>query len=78
MDEDLQELSKEELIQEVKKLREGIRAHRDSSGQDLCWHHPKLWALLPEKIEPQISIPDWPDFLKGCIQYRKSLDMHPY
>jgi len=74
MDEELESLSKEQLIVEVKKLRAGIREHRDSTGQDLCWHHPKLWSLLPEKIEPKIAIPEWPDFLKGCIQYRKSLD----
>jgi hypothetical protein len=74
MDEDLQQMSKDELVEEVEKLRAGIREHRDSTGQDLCWHHPKLWSLLPEKTNPVISIPDWPDFMKGCIQYRKSLD----
>ena len=74
MDEDLQLMSKDELVEEVKKLRTGIREHRDSTGQDLCWHHPKLWSLLPEKINPKISIPDWPDFMKGCIAYRTSLD----
>ena len=74
MDEDLQLMSKEQLIDEVKKLRAGIREHRDSTGQNLCWHHPKLWALLPEKTDPKILVPEWPEFLKGCIQYRKSLD----
>ena len=74
MDEDLQQLSKDQLIEEVKKLRAGIREHRDSTGQDLCWHHPKLWSLLPEKIDPKISVPEWPEFLKGCIRYRQSLE----
>lgn len=74
MDEDLQNMSKDELTEEVKKLRAGIRAHRDSTGQELCWHHPKLWSLLPEKTDPEISVPDWPDFIKGCIAYRTSLD----
>ena len=74
MDEDLQLMSKDQLIVEVKKLRMGIREHRDSTGQDLCWHHPKLWALLPEKIDPKIAVPDWPEFMRGCIRYRKSLD----
>lgn len=76
MDEDLQQMSKEELLEEVRKLRAGIREHRDSTGQELCWHHPKLWSLLPEKLAPAIAVPDWPDFMKGCIQYRKSLDSH--
>ena len=74
MDEELYQMSKERLIEEVKKLRAGIREHRDSTGQNLCWHHPKLWSLLPEKTDPKISVPDWSDFIKGCIQYRQSLD----
>jgi hypothetical protein len=46
MDDDLANLTREELIAEVIRLRAGIRAHRDSSGHDLCWHHPQLWNLL--------------------------------
>jgi hypothetical protein len=73
-DEDLVQLSREQLIEEVKKLRAGIREHRDSTGHDLCWHHPKLWNLLPERTDPKIEIPEWPEFIRGCVQYRKSLD----
>jgi hypothetical protein len=75
MDEDLATLSREQLIAEVRKLREGIRAHRDSTGHDLCWHHPALWALLPEKTDPVPLVPEWPQFLEGCIRYRQSLDV---
>ena len=74
MDTDLNALSREELIAEVKKLRAGIRAHRDSTGHELCWHHPQLWGLLPEKTDPQPVVPDWPQFLEGCLKYRRSLD----
>ncbi|MFL6289859.1 MAG: hypothetical protein ACJ759_03080 [Thermoanaerobaculia bacterium] len=74
MDEDLATLSREELIAEVGRLRAGIRAHRDSSGQELCWHHPALWGLLPEKTDPIPTVPEWPQFLQGCIRYRQSLD----
>ena len=74
MDTDLTQMSREELVAEVRKLRAGIRRHRDSSGHDLCWHHPDLWALLPEKVEPKIAVPAWPQFLRGCIRYRQSLD----
>jgi hypothetical protein len=74
MDDDLERLSREQLVAEVKKLRHGIRQHRDSTGHDLCWHHPDLWSLLPEKSDPVPSVPDWPQFLSGCIQYRQSLD----
>ena len=74
MDADLESLSREELVQEVMKLREGIRQHRDSSGHELCWHHPQLWGLLPEKIEPRVAVPEWPQFMRGCLKYRESLD----
>jgi hypothetical protein len=74
MDEDLQDKSIDELIAEVRRLRKGIREHRDSSGHELCWHHPALWSLLPEKTDPKIEVPEWPVFLEGCLRYRKSLD----
>lgn len=74
MDEDVEGMSREDLIAEVLRLRAGIREHRDSSGQELCWHHPKLWGLLPEKTDPQPAVPDWPAFMRGCVRYRESLD----
>ena len=74
MDEDLDALPREQLIDEIRRLRAGIRRHRDSSGQELCWHHPDLWALLPEKTDPKPTVPDWPQFLRGCLRYRESLD----
>jgi hypothetical protein len=74
MDDDLDKLSREELIIEVRRLRGGIRAHRDSTGHELCWHHPELWGLLPEKIAPEVAVPPWPRFLRGCLRYRESLD----
>lgn len=75
MDEDLLQMSKDQLIEEIKKLRAGIREHRDSTGHELCWHHPKLWSLLPETIDPNIAVPEWPEFMKGCVTYRQSLDI---
>ncbi len=74
MDEDLNGLSRDDLIAEVRRLRAGIREHRDGTGHDLCWHHPKLWALLPERLDPQVAVPPWPKFLRGCVAYRESLD----
>ena len=74
MDDDLEAMSREQLIEEVRRLRRGIRTHRDSTGQDLCWHHPQLWGLLPERTDPLPVVPEWPVFLRGCIKYRQSLD----
>ena len=75
LDSDLDRMSREDLIVEARKLRAGIRAHRDSTGHELCWHHPALWGLLPEATDPVPSIPAWPQFLRGCIRYRQSLDI---
>jgi hypothetical protein len=74
MDEDLEAMSREQLIDEAKKLRAGIRHHRDSAGQDLCWHQPELWSLMPELTDPVPVVPTWPEFLRGCLRYRQSLD----
>jgi hypothetical protein len=74
MDADLDLMTREQLIAEARKLRGGIRAHRDSTQHELCWHHPGLWALLPEKTDPLPVVPSWPEFLRGCVRYRQSLD----
>lgn len=74
MDEDLEPMAREALVREVLRLRAGIRDHRDSSGQKLCWHHPQLWGLLPEPVLADIAVPPWPKFLRGCLAYRESLD----
>jgi hypothetical protein len=74
MDDDLNDMTREQLAAEVRALRQGIRAHRDSTGHELCWHHPALWGLLPERTDPQPAVPEWPQFMRGCIRYRQSLD----
>jgi hypothetical protein len=74
VDDDLRTMSREQLVDEVLKLRRGVREHRDSSMHELCWHHPDLWGLLPERTDPQPVVPEWPEFLRGCIRYRQSLD----
>ena len=74
MDDDLDLMDRAALILEVKRLRAAIREHRDSSGHELCWYHPKLWGLLPEGTTALPVVPKWPQFLRGCIKYRESLD----
>ena len=60
-------MGREQLEEEVRRLRAGIR-------KELCWHHPELWSLLPERLDPTIAVPPWAKFLRGCIRYRQSLD----
>jgi len=71
---DLDAMDTDELRAEVRRLRAGVRAHRDSSGQDLCWFHPQLWELLPETERAEIEVPEWPQFLRGCLAFRQSLE----
>lgn len=73
-DEALPSLSKAVLVDEILRLRAGIRRHRDADGHDLCWHQPGLWALLPESSATCPTIPAWPQFMRGCVRYRASLD----
>jgi hypothetical protein len=58
----------------VRRLRDGIRRHRDTSEHELCWFHPELWGLLPETSDPLPDVPEWPQFLRGCVRFRESLD----
>jgi hypothetical protein len=74
VDDDVASLSRDELAEEVRRLRAAIRAHRDASGHDLCWYHPALWSTLPESSEAPVAVPPWPQFMRGCVAYRSSLD----
>jgi hypothetical protein len=74
MDEDLEALTRDQLLAEARKLRAGIRQHRDSTGHELCWHQPALWNLLPDAVDPAVAVPEWPQFMRGCVRYRQSLD----
>jgi hypothetical protein len=56
LDADLETLDRAGLVAEIRRLRAGIRRHRGSSGHDLCWHHPELWGLLPEQMEPAAGL----------------------
>ncbi len=74
LDDDLEEMDRPALVAEVIRLRAGIRARRDTTGHDLCWHHPDLWGLLHERTDPLPPVPEWPQFMRGCVHYRASLD----
>lgn len=74
MDEDLDSLDRAALLAVAREMRAAIRKHRDSSLHELCWHHPDLWALLPDRQAREIEVPEWPQFMRGCVRYRESLD----
>lgn len=74
LDSDLSRLTKEQLIDEIIELRNAIRKHKSCTGHDLCWFQPELWSLLPGQSNEDIEVPDWSQFMRGCIKYRESLD----
>jgi hypothetical protein len=74
MDDDLDVMSREELLVVAKRLREAIRDHRDSELHDLCWYHPEMWGLLPDTKEVKPRVPTREQFLAGCQIFRDSLD----
>lgn len=73
LDNDLMTMDERELFEEVVKLRNGIRRHRDATGHNLCWYVPELWNLLPEKVEPSPTVPPKDEFMRCCKAYRESL-----
>lgn len=58
-DDDL-ELEPRELLAEAERLRTGIPPPATASGHDLCWQHPEIWGLLPEKIPPESPLAQVP------------------
>jgi hypothetical protein len=73
-DKDLDAMDHATLLAAARAMRQAIRTHRDSSGHELCWHHPDMWALLPDAPAGGQVVPEWPQFMRGCIRYRQSLD----
>ena len=73
-DADLDTMDHAALLATARAMRAAIRAHRDATGHELCWHHPDMWALLPDPPKGGQVVPDWPQFLRGCIAYRAALD----
>lgn len=68
MDENL--LSREELLSELVKLRNGIRKHRDEKGHDRCQiDDSELYNLLPDGIMADQRLPDDIEFLRNCQRF---------
>jgi hypothetical protein len=72
-DADLDAMDRAGLLAAARAMRAAIREHRDATGHDLCWYHPDLWGLLPDTPTAP-EVPDWPQFMRGCVRYRASLD----
>lgn len=70
LDNDIQIMSIPELQDEIMKLRNGIRNHRDQKGDDNCWLDDfELYGLLPEKIKANPQLPDKQLMMVNCERY---------
>ncbi|HLC52149.1 MAG TPA: hypothetical protein VJI98_02800 [Candidatus Nanoarchaeia archaeon] len=69
-DHDLKIMDVKQLKQEIIKLHETIRRHRDAKGNDRCWlDDVELYQLLPEGQEAEFTLPEKNEFLKNCEIY---------
>lgn len=58
------------LADEVIKLREAIRYHRDQKGDNRCWlDDEKLYEVLPEYIPADTELPSRDVFLSNCAKF---------
>lgn len=56
---------------EIIRLRNSIRAHRDEKGHDRCWlDDVELYAILPEgTFGIDLALPPKDEFIKNCERY---------
>lgn len=67
---ELRLMSEEKLQEEVLRLRNGIRKHRDERGHNRCWlDDQELYNLLPEQTQADTKLPPKDEFLKNCEKY---------
>lgn len=75
-DDEISRMDMETLREEVRRLRSGIREHRDQRGDDRCWlDDEKLYELMPEGI-PACTVLD-PELMMPNCQRFMSLRVHP-
>ena len=77
MDDDLERMTRRELLAEVQRLRQGIREHRDSTEHDLCCTTRSCGGCYLSRRTLCRPFPrgrNSEEFLRGCIRYRQSLE----
>ena len=74
LDKDLDLVSHNSLKDEVLKLRNAIRSHRDQKGDDRCWMDDiELYKALPEGVaEADLSLLSDEQFRRNCDLFIKN------
>jgi hypothetical protein len=71
-DSDLEALNRDQLVAEVKRLRAGIRTHRDSTGHDLAPSRSLGTAARTGRARSGRTA--LAEILRGCLRYREALE----
>lgn len=78
MDDDLTTMTRDQMEIEVRRLRGGIRQHRDERGDDRCWlDDQRLYALLPDTGVAITTLPPKDVFLRSCERFWQTRQAHP-
>lgn len=67
-------------LYEIRRLRQGIRYHRDQKGDDRCWvDDVRLYELLPEGPTEgyDSKLPTRDVFLANCARFHDSRQVPP-
>lgn len=73
MDRDINTMSQMQLQNEVRRLRDAIRLHRDEKGHGRCWlDDQRLYSILPENKNADFLLPPKDEFLQNCEVYWKT------
>ena len=78
VDGDLKAMTRDLLEVEAKRLRDGIRQHRDEKGDDrCCLDDQRLYALLPDTQAAITTLPAKEIFLKSCERFWQTRQASP-
>ena len=71
IDFDVEMMDRVQLKAEIRRLRAGIREHRDCKGHDRCWRDDVeiLYAMLPETTDADLRLPPLEEFIPECIKF---------
>jgi hypothetical protein len=74
IDQDLENMSPDLLKEEIRRLRDVIRYHRDQKGDDRCWVDDlRLYEILPEgAVGLDTTLPTEEVFLENCKRFCRS------
>lgn len=69
-DSDLPSMTPAQLRQEVQRLRQAVRKHRDTQENARCWHNDLvLYGTLSEEVKPGRMLGDEKQLLQNCQRY---------